>query len=211
VRGAGPGRGVVFQAPCLLPWLSAFDNVMLGVDQVFPDAPRSQRRQIVEHYLETGRPGAINAKDASRAFTGDAAARRHRTGVLALSPKMLLLDEPFGMLDSLTRLELQEILLAVWREKKITGADGHPDVDEALFLSDRIAMMTAPRRPRWGIFCRFPSLGHAKSAGGAGPSGLLQTARAFDRIFWRGRSIAASRSKTAREPEPISGGLLVPA
>jgi nitrate ABC transporter ATP-binding subunit len=142
VRGAGPDRGVVFQAPCLLPWMSAFDNVMIGIDQVFPSAPRAQRRQIAEHYLElVGLADSIHKMPAELSQ-----GMRQRVGIaraFALSPKMLLLDEPFGMLDSLTRLELQEILLQVWRERKITALMVTHDVDEALFLSDRIAMMTS--------------------------------------------------------------------
>jgi len=74
----------------------------------------------------------------------------------ALSPKMLLLDEPFGMLDSLTRLELQEVLLQVWRERKITALMVTHDVDEALFLSDRIAMMTSGPHARVGDILEVP-------------------------------------------------------
>jgi nitrate ABC transporter ATP-binding subunit len=142
VRGAGPDRGVVFQAPCLLPWMSAFDNVMIGIDQVFPGAPRAQRRQIAEHYLEL-----VGLRDSIHKMPAELSqGMRQRVSIaraFALSPKMLLLDEPFGMLDSLTRLELQEVLLQVWRERKITALMVTHDVDEALFLSDRIAMMTS--------------------------------------------------------------------
>jgi nitrate ABC transporter ATP-binding subunit len=142
VRGAGPDRGVVFQAPCLLPWMNALENVMLGVDQVFGDAPRGQRRAIAEHYLElVGLAGSMHKMPAELSQ-----GMRQRVGIaraFALSPRMLLLDEPFGMLDSLTRLELQEALLAVWRERRITALMVTHDVDEALFLSDRIAMMTS--------------------------------------------------------------------
>lgn len=141
LRGAGPDRGVVFQAPSLLPWLSAIDNVMLGVDQVYPDARASERRHIAEHYLElVGLADSMNKMPAELSQ-----GMRQRVGIaraFAISPKMLLLDEPFGMLDSLTRLELQEVLLDVWREKKITALMVTHDVDEALFLSDRVAMMT---------------------------------------------------------------------
>jgi ABC-type nitrate/sulfonate/bicarbonate transport system ATPase subunit len=122
--------------------MNAFDNVMIGIDQVFPSAPRAQRRQIAEHYLElVGLADSIYKMPAELSQ-----GMRQRVGIaraFALSPKMLLLDEPFGMLDSLTRLELQEILLQVWRERKITALMVTHDVDEALFLSDRIAMMTS--------------------------------------------------------------------
>jgi len=155
VRGAGPDRGVVFQAPCLLPWMSAFDNVMLGVDQVFPDAPRGQRRQVAQHYLElVGLADSIHKMPAELSQ-----GMRQRVGIaraFALSPKMLLLDEPFGMLDSLTRLELQEVLLKVWRERKITALMVTHDVDEALFLSDRIAMMTSGPGANVGDILEIP-------------------------------------------------------
>jgi nitrate/nitrite transport system ATP-binding protein len=155
VRGAGPDRGVVFQAPCLLPWMSAFDNVMIGVDQVFPSAPRAQRRQIAEHYLElVGLADSIHKMPAELSQ-----GMRQRVGIaraFALSPKMLLLDEPFGMLDSLTRLELQEVLLEVWRERKITALMVTHDVDEALFLSDRIAMMTSGPGANVGYILEVP-------------------------------------------------------
>jgi ABC-type nitrate/sulfonate/bicarbonate transport system ATPase subunit len=84
---------------------------------------------------------------------------RQRVGIaraFALSPRMLLLDEPFGMLDSLTRMELQEVLLSVWREKRITALMVTHDVDEALFLSDRVVMMTSGPRAKVGDVLRVP-------------------------------------------------------
>jgi nitrate/nitrite transport system ATP-binding protein len=155
VKGAGPDRGVVFQAPCLLPWMSAIDNVMLGVDQVFPGAPRADRRHVAEHYLELVGLGDAMNKMPVELSQG----MRQRVGIaraFALAPKMLLLDEPFGMLDSLTRLELQEILLEVWREKRITALMVTHDVDEALFLSDRVAMMTSGPHAKVGDILEVP-------------------------------------------------------
>jgi nitrate/nitrite transport system ATP-binding protein len=155
VKGAGPDRGVVFQAPCLLPWMSAIDNVLLGVDQVFPNASRADRRHVAEHYLELVGLGDATHKMPAELSQG----MRQRVGIaraFALSPKMLLLDEPFGMLDSLTRLELQEVLLEVWREKKITALMVTHDVDEALFLSDRVAMMTTGPHARVGDILHVP-------------------------------------------------------
>lgn len=155
VRAAGPDRGVVFQSPSLLPWLTAFDNVMIGVDQVFPAASRVDRRHVAEHYLElVGLGDAMNKMPAELSQ-----GMRQRVGIaraFALSPKMLLLDEPFGMLDSLTRLELQEILLQVWREKKITALMVTHDVDEALFLSDRVVMMTSGPEAHVGDILEVP-------------------------------------------------------
>jgi nitrate ABC transporter ATP-binding subunit len=155
VRGAGPDRGVVFQAPSLLPWMSAFDNVMLGVDQVFPGAKAAERKEIAEHYLKLVGLGDAMHKMPAELSQG----MRQRVGIaraFALSPKMLLLDEPFGMLDSLTRLELQEVLLQVWRERRITALMVTHDVDEALFLSDRVAMMTTGPHAHVGDILPIP-------------------------------------------------------
>lgn len=141
VTGAGPDRGVVFQAPCLLPWLNAFENVMLGIDQVYYTADREERRQIAEYYLTVvGLADAMHRKPAALSQ-----GMRQRCGIaraFALSPKLLLLDEPFGMLDSLTRYELQEVLLDLWQKDQKTALMVTHDVDEALFLSDRVVMMT---------------------------------------------------------------------
>jgi nitrate/nitrite transport system ATP-binding protein len=141
VIGAGPDRGVVFQSPCLLPWLTAFENVMLGVEQVYYTADPEERRQIAEYYLTVvGLAEAMHKKPAELSQ-----GMRQRCGIaraFALSPKMLLLDEPFGMLDSLTRYELQEVLLDLWQKDQKTALMVTHDVDEALFLSDRVVMMT---------------------------------------------------------------------
>lgn len=141
LNGAGPDRGVVFQSPCLLPWMSAFENVMLGVNQVFFTASKTERRQIAEYYLTVvGLGDAMNKKPAELSQ-----GMRQRVGIaraFALSPKMLLLDEPFGMLDALTRIELQQVLLDVWSRTRLTAVMVTHDVDEAIFLADRVVMMT---------------------------------------------------------------------
>jgi nitrate/nitrite transport system ATP-binding protein len=141
LTGPGPDRGIVFQSPCLLPWITAFENVMLGVDQVFFTASREERRQIAEYYLSVvGLADAMHRKPAELSQ-----GMRQRVGIaraFALSPKMLLLDEPFGMLDSLTRMELQQVLIELWRKDRKTALMVTHDVDEALFLADRIVMMT---------------------------------------------------------------------
>ena len=141
VTGPGPDRGVVFQSPCLLPWMTAYENVALGVNQVFYTASPEERRQIVEYYLViVGLEDSMHKRPAELSQ-----GMRQRVGIaraFALAPKMLLLDEPFGMLDSLTRFELQQVLLDLWRRDRKTALMVTHDVDEALFLSDRIVMMT---------------------------------------------------------------------
>ncbi len=138
---AGPDRGIVFQSPCLLPWMTAFENVMLGVNQVYFTAPKQERRDLAEYYLTV-----VGLGNAIHKYPGELSqGMRQRVGIaraFALQPKMLLLDEPFGMLDSLTKMELQEVLLDLWRRNQLTTLMVTHDVDEAIFLSDRVVMMT---------------------------------------------------------------------
>jgi nitrate/nitrite transport system ATP-binding protein len=153
--GPGPDRGVVFQSPCLLPWLTAFSNVMLGVNQVFYTADGEERRQIAEYYLSVvGLADAMHKKPAELSQ-----GMRQRVGIaraFALAPKMLLLDEPFGMLDSLTRIELQQVLIELWRKDRKTALMVTHDVDEALFLADRIVMMTNGPAAKVGDILEVP-------------------------------------------------------
>ena len=141
VEGADPERAVVFQSPNLFPWRTAKQNVAIGVDKVYPKATRAERQEVVEYYLE--RVGLGDAMDRSAADMSNG--MRQRVGIaraFALSPKLLLLDEPFGMLDSLTRWELQEVLMEVWSRTKVTTVCVTHDVDEAILLADRVVMMT---------------------------------------------------------------------
>ncbi|WP_425098724.1 ABC transporter ATP-binding protein [Tropicibacter sp. S64] len=141
VLGADPERAVVFQSPNLFPWLTARENCAIGVDKVYPKASQAERQDVVEYYLE--RVGLGDAMDRSTADMSNG--MKQRVGIaraFALSPKLLLLDEPFGMLDSLTRWELQEVLMEVWSRTKVTAICVTHDVDEAILLADRVVMMT---------------------------------------------------------------------
>lgn len=141
VEGADPERAVVFQSPNLFPWLTAKENVSIGVDKVYPRATREERQEVVEYYLE--RVGLADAMD--RPAHSMSNGMKQRVGIaraFALSPKLLLLDEPFGMLNSLTRWELQEVLMEVWSRTKVTAICVTHDVDEAILLADRVVMMT---------------------------------------------------------------------
>ena len=141
ISGAAPDRGVVFQSPCLLPWMSAWDNVMLGVNQVYYHASRAERNQIVEYYLTAvGLSGSFNKRPDE--LSGGMRQRVGLARAFALSPKMLLLDEPFGMLDKLTKFELQGVLLELWNREKLTAMMITHDVDESIYLADRVIMMT---------------------------------------------------------------------
>ena len=141
VEGADPERAVVFQSPNLFPWLTAKENVAIGVDKVYPRASLAERQDVVEYYLE--RVGLADSMDKSASDLSNG--MKQRVGIaraFALSPKLLLLDEPFGMLDSLTRWELQEVLMEVWSRTKVTAICVTHDVDEAILLADRVVMMT---------------------------------------------------------------------
>lgn len=149
VYGAGPERAVVFQAPSLFPWLTAFENVCLGVERVYPHASSAERADIVGYYLNRVGLGDSMHKLAAEMSNG----MRQRVGIaraFALSPKLLLLDEPFGMLDSLTRWELQEVLMEVWTRTQVTAVCVTHDVDEAILLADKVVMMTNGPNARIG-------------------------------------------------------------
>jgi nitrate/nitrite transport system ATP-binding protein len=141
IDAAGPDKGVVFQSPSLMPWLTARENVMAGVSRVYPHASKAERREIVDYYLT--RVGLADSLDKLAAEMSNG--MRQRVGIaraFALSPKLLLLDEPFGMLDSLTRWDLQDVLMEVWERTKVTAVCVTHDVDEAILLADRVVMMT---------------------------------------------------------------------
>jgi nitrate/nitrite transport system ATP-binding protein len=149
VSSAGPDRGVVFQAPSLLPWLTARQNVALGVEVVFPHLSRQERADVVDYYLT--RVGLADALDKpARDLSNGMKQRVGLARAFALSPKLLLLDEPFGMLDALTRWDLQEVLMDVWKRNRVTAICVTHDVDEAILLADRIVMMTNGPHARIG-------------------------------------------------------------
>lgn len=141
ISEASPDKAVVFQAPNLMPWLSAYENVELGVDKVYPKASKAERRDVVEYYLSK-----LGLKDSMDRLAGELSnGMKQRVGIaraFALSPKLLLLDEPFGMLDSLTRWELQDVLMDVWKRTQVTAICVTHDVDEAILLADRVVMMS---------------------------------------------------------------------
>jgi nitrate ABC transporter ATP-binding subunit len=139
--GPGPERAIVFQAPCLLPWLTARQNVRLAATQgVRPPRGRGIS-EAVERYLDVA-----GVADVADRLPGQLSLGTRQcislARALAMDPRFLLLDEPFSMLDSLTRFELQDTLLRVWEPSGRTVVMVTHDVDEALYLADRLILMT---------------------------------------------------------------------
>ena len=137
VSGPGTDRGVVFQSATLLPWLSVRDNVRLALDQV----PRADGASA-ESYLESVGLAGMGGRYPRELSAG----MQQRVGIaraFSLEPRLLLLDEPFSLLDALTRMELQDELMALWERTRRTVLMVTHDVDEALLLADRIVMMTS--------------------------------------------------------------------
>ncbi|WP_028997530.1 ABC transporter ATP-binding protein [Azohydromonas australica] len=142
ITGPGPERAVVFQNHSLLPWLSCYDNVYLGVERVFgAKESKAQLKARTLAALELVGMGHATAKRPNEVSGG----MKQRVGIaraLAMEPKVLLMDEPFGALDALTRAKLQDELLRIVARTRSTVVMVTHDVDEAVLLSDRIVMMT---------------------------------------------------------------------
>lgn len=142
VDGPGPERAVVFQNHSLLPWLTVYENVRLGVDKVFGGAKsRAERHDWTLHNLELVQMAHAKDKKPQEVSGG----MKQRVGIaraLAMEPKVLLLDEPFGALDALTRAHLQDSVMEIHAKLGNTVLMITHDVDEAALLSDRIVMMT---------------------------------------------------------------------
>ncbi len=141
VKRPGPDKMVVFQNYSLLPWLTVRQNIALAVNEVMPDLGRAEKYAVIDEHLEMVGLGQAGAKLPAQLSGG----MRQRVAIaraLAIKPKLLLLDEPFGALDAITKEELQEELLTIWNTQKCTVLMITHDIDEALFLADRLVMMT---------------------------------------------------------------------
>ena len=142
IPGPGPERGVVFQNHSLLPWMTCFDNVMLGVEQVFG---RKEGKPKLKSRVEAAL-AMVHMDHASAKYPHEiSGGMKQRVGIaraFAMEPKILLMDEPFGALDALTRASLQDELNGVMAKTGATVVMVTHDVDEAVLLSDRIVMMT---------------------------------------------------------------------
>ncbi|MCL4160422.1 UNVERIFIED_CONTAM: hypothetical protein GTU68_026606 [Idotea baltica] len=133
VEGPSPDRGLVFQNYSLLPWFDVYKNVALAVNEVYPEESSKAKDKVGLTEAADKRPAELSG------------GMRQRVGLaraFALNPKMLLLDEPFGMLDKLTKFELQQVLIDLWNRERLTAMMITHDVDEAIYLADRVVMMT---------------------------------------------------------------------
>ncbi len=141
IRKPGAERMMVFQGYALLPWLTVRENIRMAVDEVFKTASQADKISIVNEHIDMVKLTAAADKYPDELSGG----MKQRVGVaraLATRPKMLLLDEPFGALDALTRPKLQQDVLEIWGQHPQAVMMITHDVDEAIFMSDRVVMMT---------------------------------------------------------------------
>ncbi|MDC0933193.1 nitrate ABC transporter ATP-binding protein [Arcobacteraceae bacterium] len=141
VKGPGPDRAVVFQNHSLLPWLTVYENIEMAVKKVMPELNGAELRARVEKYISMVNLDHAKDKKPDEISGG----MKQRVGIaraLSIAPKVLLMDEPFGALDSLTRANLQEHLMRIQQKAQNTVIIITHDIDEAVLLSDRVIMMT---------------------------------------------------------------------
>jgi bicarbonate transport system ATP-binding protein len=151
----GPDRMVVFQNYALLPWLSVFENVYLAVDAVYPKKIEAEKRDMVRRNLAmVGLAEAAEKKPTQ--ISGGMKQRVSIARALSITPEVLILDEPFGALDAITKEELQEELLQIWNDNRCTVLMITHDIDEALFLADRLVMMTNGPAAKIGEIIEIP-------------------------------------------------------
>lgn len=151
----GPDRMVVFQGYALLPWLTAYENIYLAVDSVHPNKSEAEKKQIVrEHLAMVGLSEAAHKQPGQ--LSGGMRQRVSIARALAIRPEVLILDEPFGALDAITKEELQVELLKIWNDHRCTVLMITHDIDEALFLADRLVMMTNGPAAKIGEIIEIP-------------------------------------------------------
>ena len=141
IREPGPDRGVVFQETALFPWLSVEDNIAFGLS-LRANQGKADRRQVVERMLQRTGLAPFRKRHPAE-LSGGMRQRAAIASVLTINPSTLLMDEPFGALDSLTRSIMQDFLLEIWEEQRKTVVLVTHDIDEAIYLADKTVVMTA--------------------------------------------------------------------
>jgi nitrate ABC transporter ATP-binding subunit len=151
----GPDRMMVFQGYALLPWKTAFENVYLAVNSVYPTKSKAEKVSIVhEHLAMVGLADSADKKP--RQLSGGMKQRVAIARALSIRPEILILDEPFGALDQITKEELQEELMRICGEQNCTVLMITHDIDEALFLADKLVMMTNGPAAKIGEILNIP-------------------------------------------------------
>jgi nitrate/nitrite transport system ATP-binding protein len=193
VNDPGPDRAVVFQNHSLLPWLTVYDNVSIAVNKVFGGTKsRAERHDWVMHNLDLVQMGHAKDKRPAEISGG----MKQRVGIaraLAMEPKVLLLDEPFGALDALTRAHLQDSVMAIHAKLGNTVLMVTHDIDEAVLLSDRIVMMTNGPSARIGEVLEVPLARPRKRLSlAADPTYLKCRQRVLEFLYERHRYVEAA-------------------
>ncbi|MGQ0793835.1 MAG: ABC transporter ATP-binding protein [Deltaproteobacteria bacterium] len=196
INGPGVDRGVVFQSPSLLPWMTARENVILSVAQVKHGASQLEMKNLADEYLRL-----VGLDGAGDTYPNElSAGMRQRVGIaraFALEPKALLLDEPFSLLDALTRMELQDELVRLLERDSRTVLMVTHDVDEALLLSDRIVMMTSGPAATIGEIMEVPF---------AKPRNRIEALNHPDYYLLRDRLTSFLEERAFRGGEPSEAG-----
>ena len=181
VTAPGAERAIVFQSPCLLPWLNVLENVMVAATQGATPKSKKEARELARFYLDI-----VGIGDCAMQMPGELSLGTQQCVSLAralvVEPRFLLLDEPFSQLDSLTRFELQDLLLRVWEASGKTVVMVTHDIDEALYLADHLVLMTDGPEATVGDVYTVPVRAAAEPRRRAGPPALPRGAPPRDRL-----------------------------
>jgi len=188
VTEPGPDRGVVFQSFALFPWKTVRDNILYGLAK--QNIPRGEQLRRAQEYIDLVKLSGFEGSYPSQ-LSGGMKQRAALARTLAIDPRILLMDEPFGALDAQTRSLMQEELLSIWQRRRKTVVFVTHDVQEAVYLADRVAVMSArPGRIKEIVDCRFAETGPV----------LLKTPAFVEKVeyVWnlvRDEAIAAEQSR----------------
>jgi nitrate/nitrite transport system ATP-binding protein len=211
VSEPGPERAVVFQNHSLLPWRTVRENVMLAVNAVFPRLAKAERRAKAERWLEV-----VGLKEHLHKYPHEiSGGMKQRTGIaraLAMEPEVLLLDEPFGALDALTRTTLQDEVLRLHHQQHLTVFMVTHDIDEAVYCSDRVVMMNNGPRATIGRILDIPEPRPRERARFMeSPTYAALRMECVRFLFWRHGAAGAPPAAPAAAPDPAPAVIESPA